>query len=190
MLWGALIGGAVYVALRRRVALGPGGIQMGDLSAHFSAREFFSRGRPLAPGTADLYAQLAQQTLEPARTIAARVAGEPVIARITSGQRLSDHNASVGGARNSYHLPPSDRPDAARRLPAVAADVQFSRVSNGAVLTGAQHRAIASAIRAEMSSGTIPKGGATSYHAEWAPGAAGKTPFVHVDNRGTITDWE
>jgi hypothetical protein len=163
---------------------------MGDLSAHFSAREFFSRGRSLAPGTEALYAELARGTLEPAREIAAAVAGAPISARVTSGQRLPDHNASVSGAVNSYHLPPNDRPDAARRVPAVAADLQFVLSSTGQPLTGAQHREIASRVRAAMSARKIPAGGATSYHNSWAPGLGGKTPFVHLDNRGQIVDWE
>lgn len=163
---------------------------MGDLSAHFDAAEFFSRGRPLAEGTRALYAELARSTLEPAREIAAQVAGAPIAARVTSGQRLPDHNAAVGGARNSYHLPPSDRPDAARRNAAVAADLQFVLVSNGQPLTGAQHREIASRVRAAMGAGQIPAGGATAYHTSWAPGAGGKSPFAHFDNRGQIVDWE
>lgn len=190
LLWGALIGGAAYLALRRRVALGTGGLSMGDLSAHFSAREFFSRSRPLAAGTDALYAELARATLEPAREIAAAVAGAPISARVLSGQRLPDHNSQVGGAVNSYHLPPADRPDAARRGSAVAADLQFVLLSNGQPLTGAQHREIASRVRAAMSARSIPAGGATAYHTSWAPGLNGKAPFVHLDNRGTITDWE
>ena len=163
---------------------------MGDFSDHFSEREFLSRGRPLATGTAELYRELALRTLEPARVIAAEVAGGPVSANVTSGQRLPDHNSSVGGARNSYHLPPADRPDASRRSSAVAADIQWRHAATGQPLTGAQHREIASRVRQAMQAGAIPKGAATAYHMTWTPGAGGKSPFTHLDNRGTIVDWE
>jgi len=167
----------------------PGGI-MGDFSPHFSEREFLSRGRPLAGDTAAGYRRLAADTLEPARSIAAGVAGEDVFALVVSGQRFSDQNAE-GGKANSFHLPPAERPDPRfRQNPGVAADVQFRRSSTRAPLTGEEHAQIAERVRASMRAGTIPPGGVAAYHRSWVPGAPGKTPFVHLDNRGSITTWE
>jgi hypothetical protein len=156
------------------------------MGGHFSLSEFRSRGRDLAAGTAELYQALADRTLEPARAIAAEVAGGPVVAIVISGQRLPDHNAAVGGAVNSYHLPPQARPDPARRTPAVAADLRFKR-KNGEALSGAEHAAVAARVIAAMQAGTVPQGGVQAYHT--APGGS-KTPFVHFDNRGKIATWE
>jgi hypothetical protein len=116
----------VYYRRKQGRSIIPGGI-VGDLSQHFSEREFLSRGRPLAPGTAEAYQRLAALTLEPARTIAQSVAGEGVVAVVVSGQRFKDQNAE-GGKVNSFHLPPSERPDPRYSSnPGVAADVQFRR---------------------------------------------------------------
>ena len=155
------------------------------MGGHFTLSEFRSRGRDLAPGTAELYQALADRTLEPARTIAAEVAGGPVVAIVTSGQRLPDHNAAVGGATNSYHLPPSARPDPARRTPAVAADIRFKR-SGGDYLSGPEHAEVAARVIAAMQRGEVPAGGVQAYHTAGGQ----KPPFVHFDNRGKITTWE
>jgi len=187
VILGGLVAAAVYFGRRLRGAVGG---TVGDFSDHFSEREFLSRGRALAAGTSELYRDLALRTLEPARIIAAEVAGGPVSAAVTSGQRLRDHNESVSGARNSYHLPPADRPDAARRTPAVAADIQWRHAASGQPLTGAQHREIASRVRQAMAAGRIPPGAATAYHMDWTPASSGKRPFTHLDNRGQIVDWE
>ena len=177
----------VYYRRKQGRSIIPGGI-LGDFSQHFSEREFQSRGRPLAPGTAEAYQRLAALTLEPARTIAQSVAGEGVVAVVVSGQRFADQNAE-GGVRNSFHLPPQERPDAKfSSNPGVAADVQFRRA--GVPLTGSQHAQIAERVRASMRAGTIPAGGVSAYHVTWAPGAAGKTPFVHFDSRGAVVSWE
>lgn len=158
----------------------------GAIMGHFRLEEFESRGRPLAEGTAALYEDLAARTLERARTIAGEVAGGPVVAVVISGQRLPDHNAQVGGAVNSYHLPPSLRPDPARRTPAVAADLRFKR-QGGAYLTGPEHGEVAARMIAAMQRGEVPAGGVQAYHT--AAGSS-RTPFVHFDNRGKITTWE
>jgi hypothetical protein len=180
---------AAWIYYRRKQGrpIIPGGI-LGDFSQHFSEREFLSRGRPLAPGTAAAYQRLAALTLEPARSIAQGVAGDGVVAVVVSGQRFADQNAE-GGVRNSFHLPPAERPDPKYRENAgVAADVQFRK--GGVPLTGAQHAQIAERVRASMRAGSIPPGGVSAYHVQWAPGAPGKTPFIHFDSRGAVVSWE
>jgi hypothetical protein len=157
----------------------------GAILGHFKLSEFESRGRPLAEGTAPLYEALAARTLEPARTIAAEVAGGSVVAIVISGQRLPDHNAAVGGAVNSYHLPPKARPDPARQTPAVAADIRFKR-QGGDYLSGPEHAEVAARVIAAMRAGEVPAGGVQAYHTAGGP----KAPFVHFDNRGKITTWE
>lgn len=182
-------GAAAWIYYRRKQGLSiiPGGI-VGDFSQHFNESEFRSRGRPLAPGTVDAYRALAAKTLEPARTIANTVAGDGVSAIVVSGQRFKDQNAE-GGKPNSFHLPPSERPDPRyAQNPGVAADVQFRRA--GVPLTGAQHAQIAERVRASMRAGVIPAGGVSAYHVEWTPGAPGKTPFIHFDSRGAVVSWE
>jgi len=155
------------------------------MGGHFKLSEFESRGRPLAEGTAPLYEALAARTLEPARTIAAEVAGGPVVAIVISGQRLPDHNAAVGGAVNSYHLPPKARPDPARQTPAVAADIRFKRQGREH-LSGPEHAEVAARVIAAMQRGEVPAGGVQAYHTAGGP----KAPFVHFDNRGRIATWE
>jgi hypothetical protein len=160
---------------------------MGDFSPHYSEHEFRSRGRPLAPGTVGAYRNLSVGTLEPAHEIAERIAGQRIIGKVISGQRLPDHNTAVGGAPKSYHLPPEDAGRSGRFE--VAADVRY-KTMGGTTLSGATHARIAEAVRAGMKAGRIPKGGASSYHEEWNPGAPGKEPFVHLDNRGYLAAWE
>lgn len=137
---------------------------------HFSAREFLSRGRPLARGTTALYQRLARTALEPLR---AHVGPLTVI----SGQRLPDHNAEVGGERDSYHLPPQDRPTPSRRQAAVAADVTWAGATPESVIEAADW------VRTEMAAGRIPRGGVAAY-------PRSSPPFVHVDSRGAIATWE
>lgn len=68
---------------------------MGDLSAHFSSREFachHCRQLPHRP---------VQRLLDGLEVVRANL-GRPV--RIVSGYRCPVHNRNIGGARNSRHL--------------------------------------------------------------------------------------
>lgn len=69
---------------------------MGDLSKHFSRSEFACRGGSCCGRRVVVRGDLID-ALEALRGIA----GGPLI--VTSGFRCGTHNASVGGAPNSYH---------------------------------------------------------------------------------------
>lgn len=72
-------------------------------TANFWSQEFASRGREFAPGNREKYRELAG-ILQRIRDHVAR----PIL--VNCGERKPDHNAAVGGALNSRHLPPQDRP--------------------------------------------------------------------------------
>lgn len=173
-------GAAVLVIIYRR------GKTMARLSTNFLDSEFASRGRPLLLSTVDAYRALAAGPLEYARAAAAQVAGEPVRAVVSSGQRLLDHNNEVDGKGGSYHLPPELRAGPSRRNPGVAADVYFARIESGARLSGPEHAEVARLVVRGMESGAITKGGVHAYHTQ--PGAT-KLPFVHIDSRGYVASW-
>jgi len=67
---------------------------MGDLTPHFSRKEFACK---CGCGSNDISLRLVA-TLETFRTLV----GRPI--RILSGCRCSSHNKQVGGKANSYHL--------------------------------------------------------------------------------------
>ena len=140
------------------------------------------------PGTIGAYRALSADALEALHTIAQQVAGEPIRVRVNSGQRLPDHNAAVGGAPESFHLPPRFRGSRSAN-PGVAADV-YVETFMGRRLTGPQHATIAEALRGKMRRNEVRPGGVSAYHTAWNPGSEGKRPFIHVDSRGTLADWE
>jgi len=72
------------------------------VTANFDLAEFASRGRELAPGNRERYADLAVR-LQRVRDYI----GRPIV--IISGERKPDQNADVDGATNSRHLPPEAR---------------------------------------------------------------------------------
>lgn len=69
---------------------------MGDLTAHFSRREFVCRGNDCCNQSAPISLQLVD-ALEMLREAVER----PLI--VASGFRCRKHNATVGGASNSQH---------------------------------------------------------------------------------------
>lgn len=134
-----------------------------NLSPHFRAEEFQSRGRPFSDGGEARYRRLALETLEPLR------AALQCAINVNCGERLPDHNRSVKGEPSSFHLPPSERASAHLRTETCAADIHCVGKTPGEV---------ASVAAQLMRDGAIPMGGIGVYRT-----------FVHIDNRGFKARW-
>ena len=161
-----LLGAALRIYQMKTSAIGDDTpVRREKWTKNFWAQEFASRGREFAPGSREQYRALAG-VLQQVRDYVSR----PVVG--TNGERKLDHNRAVGGAENSRHLPPSDRPDSGER-DGVGVDIKIPG------FTADQTYRLWSWIRDHADELGI---GGTDFYP--------KGNFIHVDTRsGPVVTW-